>query len=202
MLGYKEHRIIPATNLPHDIEITTVGAEKILSEETIIKYATLSNRVKNIGLTPDVPASDEAQEALERADFIILGPGTLYTSLIACLLPHGMQEAFRKSKAEKFFIANAANFPPGHCDGYTLSTYLEEIWRLTAIKEFEGILAHDGKNIPPEVTIEVSPGKNITILDVLTSDAKNPGGKFDAIQRNTLRHDGEKVVQWIKKYFH
>ncbi len=156
----------------------------------------------NIELTPSVSASEEAQEALERADLIILGPGTLYTSLIACLLPHGMQEAFRKSKAEKFFIANAANFPPGHCDGYTLSTYLEEIWRLTAIKGFDGILAHDGKNIPPAQAIEVSPGKNISIMNVLTSDTKDTGGKFDAIKRNTLRHDGGKVVQWIKKYFH
>lgn len=182
--------------------VTTVDGERILSEETIIKCTQLSGRVKSIELSPSVSASEEAQEALERADLIILGPGTLYTSLIACLLPHGMQESWKKSKAQKFFIANAANFPPGHCDGYTLSTYLEEIWRLTAIKEFDYVLAHDGKNIPREVMIEVSPGKNITILDVLTSDAENPGGKFDAIQRNTLRHDGEKVVQWIKKYFH
>lgn len=196
------HTVIPATPVDHDIHIVTNDGIKILWEGPIIQYKKLSRRVKSIELTPKAEASEEAGEALRNADIIILGPWTLYTSLIACLLPLWMKEAFNTSPAQKFFIANAANFPPGHCDWYTLDTYLEEIARLTGIEKFDAILAHDGTGVSEDEIITVRPRTSITTMDILSSQTQEKGGKFDSIKRNTLCHDWEKVVQWIKKIFH
>ncbi len=121
--------------------------------------------------------------------------------MIACLLPLGMLDAFEQSQATKIYIANAANFPPGHCDGYHLGDYLSEIRRLTGIDRFDHILAHDGTGITENLAISVESDPCIETLNVLTTPANNIDGIYDSIRRNTLRHDGETVVQWIKKIF-
>ena len=197
-----KHKIIPATPVAHDIHIVTNDGTTILWEGPIIQCRKLTGKVMSIELTPKVEASEEAVEALRNADIIILGPWTLYTSLIACLLPLGMKEAFNTSPAQKFFITNAANFPPGHCDWYSLDTYIEEISRLTKIEKFDALLSHDGTGISGNDIIAVSPRASITIMNVLSTQTQGEGGKFDSIERNTLCHDWEKVAQWIKKIFH
>ena len=202
ILWHNLHRIIPVAYSPHDIKVTTKNGEIILWEGPIIQYHHLSHNIAQIELTPSVEASPEAIEAIKWADCIIIWPGTLYTSLIACLLPRGIREAIHTSKAKKCYIANAANFPPWHCERYALSDYLVEIKRFTGIEEFDGILGHDGSGIPKTQRIEILwDEKNIQRENILTTPTENTGGIYDSIKRNTLRHDGKKVVQWIKKFF-
>lgn len=121
----------------------------------------------------------------------------MYTSLIVCLLPDGISQAIQLSKAEKLYIANATNFPQGHCDGYSLSDYLHEIASLAGITEFDRILAHDGTNISQDSQVKISAQDNITVMDILTLPAQGLGGKFDSIPRNVYRHDARKVLDWI-----
>jgi len=116
MIGIHTNRIIPATEEIHDILVTLKNGERILGEDHIIGQTHLSHQIETIELTPRVHASGKATEALNQADVILIGPGTFYTSLIPCLLPSGMLEALRSSQAKKVFVANAANFPVGHCE--------------------------------------------------------------------------------------
>ncbi len=130
MLGIYKNQIIPATEETHDILVTLKNGERILGEDHIIAQTHLSYQIETIELTPRVHASESALQALAQADMIVIGPGTFYTSLIPCLLPIGMIEALQTSPAKKVFIANAANFPIGHCDGYDVDMYLSELERL------------------------------------------------------------------------
>lgn len=200
LLGYNKHTIIPTTESIHDIEIKTTN-KIITGEGKIIQSKKISNKVKSVRLLPEAVASGWAIDALIKADMIIIGPGTLYTSIIASLLPIGIKETISKSKAKKIFIANAANFPRGHCDWYTLDTHLQELSRLTGVWDFTAILAHDGSGIPSEEQILVNERNNITCMNCLDTPDTMIGWKFDSIKRNTLRHDGKKVAQWIKKIF-
>jgi len=68
----------------------------------------------------------EALAALEAADLITLGPGSLYTSLIPNLLVHGVPEAIRRSKAVKVFVCNLMT-QPGETRGYTAADHLRAI---------------------------------------------------------------------------
>lgn len=199
ILWIKENQVIPVTDIFHDIEVITGDKELIVGESEIIKREGLSHNVASIKLVPTPSASHGALEAIQNADIIILWPGTLYTSLIVCLLPDGMSQAIQSSKAEKLYIANATNFPQGHCDWYTLSDYLREIAAHTSITQFDRILAHDGTNIPPDTQVKISIHEHVTVMDILTLPAEGLGGKFDSIPRNIYRHDARKVLSWILK---
>lgn len=201
LLWYSHHEIIPVTGMTHDIMVQTMDGWITLGEWPIVQNQKLAHNIKRISLSPTVPASPEALEAITHADCIILGPGTLYTSLIACLLPQGIQEALSTSKAKKIYISNAANFPPGHCDNYKLSDYLDELKRLGNYGNFDFILAHDGTNIKKNDSIDISEVPRVESMNILTTPVNNIGGIYDSIKRNTLRHDGIKVVEWIKKIF-
>lgn len=69
---------------------------------------------------------DEALEAIDEADAIILGPGSLYTSIIPNLLVEGIPRAIRRSKALKIYISNIMT-EPGETDNYTLSMHVQAI---------------------------------------------------------------------------
>jgi len=61
-------------------------------------------------LEPTATAYPDAIKALEEADYIILGPGSLHTSIIAALLPQGIKEAIGRSKAKLIYVlGNAIN---------------------------------------------------------------------------------------------
>lgn len=143
MLGVQENRIIPATEDIHDILVTLKNGERILGENHIIAQTTISNNIDTLELTPKAQASKMALETLEQADMILIGPGTFYTSVIPCLLPTGMLEALRNSAAKKVFVANVANFPVGHCEGYDVDMYLSEFERLLGAIHIDAVLVHD-----------------------------------------------------------
>ncbi|MCB9807057.1 YvcK family protein [Candidatus Peribacteria bacterium] len=86
-LGYPENQIIPATYDCNDITIETYDGQILTGESHIIQNQTLSKNVRKIFLTPEPKASKESLQAIKYADIIILGPGTLYSSIIASLLP-------------------------------------------------------------------------------------------------------------------
>ncbi len=201
LLSYTRHAVIPVTSMVHDIMVRTKNNEIIVWEWPIVQSQNLTRNIAEIALTPKVSASKDALEKILTADCIILWPGTLYTSLIACLLPDGILDAYKKSHAKKIYIANAANFPPGHCDGYSLDDYREEIQRFTGIAHFDHILAHDGSGIQENLVVKSHSDNSISQMNILTTPANNIDGKYDSIKRNTLRHDGKRVAEWIKKFF-
>lgn len=55
----------------------------------------------------------------------------------------GMFSALQKSHAKKVFVANVTNFPAGHCEAYTVDTYLAEFSRLVGDISFDAILVHN-----------------------------------------------------------
>ena len=64
-----------------------------------------SLRIKKIWLEPSGNIYKDAKEKIEEADCILLGPGSLYCSVIASLLPNGVKEAINKSKAKLIYVA-------------------------------------------------------------------------------------------------
>ena len=199
MLGIHTHRILPATEEIHDILVTLKNGERMLWEDHIISQTHLSNQIAALELTPRTHAYWPAQQAILDADCILLGPGTFYTSLIACLLPEGMLDTLRRSKAKKIFIANASNFPPGHCDGYDVDTYLSEMDRFLGAINIDKILVHDGTWVDENQRVAVGKNSPQKIVDNFLSDIPSTKkSKFCSIPRNTLRHNAEKVLQTIK----
>jgi uncharacterized cofD-like protein len=83
-----------------------------------------SRGIRRVWISPArVEASAEAVEAIRGADLIVLGPGSLYTSLLPSLLVPGIRSAIETSRGLRVYVSNVAT-QPGETEGYTLSEHL------------------------------------------------------------------------------
>lgn len=116
-------KILPATT-----EKVILMAEKengkIVEGESHIPV--IGEKIKRVYYKDEVEAPEENLKALEEADLIIFGIGSLYTSIIPNLLLKGIKESLKKSKAKKIYICNAMQ-QPGETDGYTVSEHIKAI---------------------------------------------------------------------------
>jgi uncharacterized cofD-like protein len=80
------------------------------------------------GQAPDLPAMPEALQAIADADAIVLGPGSLYSSVISNLLVPEVAAAVRAAGGVRIYIANLM-VEPGETDGYTVADHVEAIRR-------------------------------------------------------------------------
>ncbi len=84
-------------------------------------------RIRRVGLRPtDVAPAPEVLEALAGADLIVLGPGSLYTSVIPNLLVRGVADAVRRSRAVRVYVCNVMT-QPGETDGYAASDHVRAL---------------------------------------------------------------------------
>jgi uncharacterized cofD-like protein len=119
-------RVLPATlhdvRLVADVEIPHSQTEvRVEGESQIPKMA---GRVRRVWLEPnDASAFPPVIQALLSADLIIIGPGSLYTSILPNILVRDLLEAIRSSRAIKMFIANIAT-QPGETEAYSCSDHV------------------------------------------------------------------------------
>ncbi len=84
-------------------------------------------RIQDVWLKPENPAPAAGViEAIQQADVIVIGPGSLYTSIIPNLLVRGVAEAIQASPAVKIYVCNLMT-QPGETDGYTAAQHLEAL---------------------------------------------------------------------------
>jgi uncharacterized cofD-like protein len=107
--------------LPSTAQNVTLQAE--LSDGTVIdgesRITGARSPIRRLRLRPDeAPALPEAVEALERADLIVIGPGSLYSSLVAVLLVRGLPEAIARSRARVALVMNLMT-EPGETERHT-----------------------------------------------------------------------------------
>src|SRR5262249_22237815 len=114
-------RIFPSTVSMVSLIATLEGGRKVHGETLI----TASRKpVKKIALLPrSVRPLPKALEAIHQADLILLGPGSLYTSILPNLLIPEIASAIAKSKASRVYIANLMT-QPGETTGYSLADHL------------------------------------------------------------------------------
>jgi hypothetical protein len=88
----------------------------------------------------------------------------------------------------------------GHCDGYDIDMYLSELRRLLWDITLDHILVHDTQGVAVHQSIAIGCPDTRKIIDnyLLTTTEIAKQGKFDSIQRNTLKHDAKKVLSTIK----
>lgn len=124
-------RVLPSTlhdvKLVAEIQLPNQENEvKVVGESVISK---LEGSITHLWLEPGNPlAFPPAIQAILNADLVIIGPGSLYTSVLPNLLVPGLAEAIRASSAVKFFICNVAN-QKGETPGYTCSDHIKVIDR-------------------------------------------------------------------------
>ena len=114
------------------------------------KIPEAGGRIKRVFLEPDhVEPLPEAVEAIRQADAILIGPGSLYTSILPNLLVPKLAEAVVETDAVKMFICNVMT-QPGETDNYTVSDHLKAVQEHIGHQLFDYVIVNNG-DIPLQV---------------------------------------------------
>ncbi|MEM4407498.1 MAG: YvcK family protein [Candidatus Caldarchaeum sp.] len=140
--------------LPSTLSSVRLKAEmedgSILCGETNIVNSRL--RIRRIWLEPpDAQPLPEAIQAIQEADIIAIGPGSIYTSVIPPLMVNGMGEAIQKSSAVKVYICNVMT-QPGESDGFCASDHVSAIESNVQRRVFDYVLVN--KALPTEALLK------------------------------------------------
>ena len=135
-------RVIPSTTdkvvlvSEHKDGSRTVGESKI---------PEASSPIKKMYINPeDCRPTKEAIDAIRKADAIIMGPGSLYTSIMPNLLIKGMSQEILKSKAKKIYICNVMT-QHGETDSYKVSNHIQALINHTGEGIIEYVIANTGR---------------------------------------------------------
>jgi uncharacterized cofD-like protein len=118
-------RIFPSTTANVTLEADLEGGRVVRGET---KISRSRRRIRRVRLVPgSARPLPEVLRAIRNADLILLGPGSLYTSLIPNLLVRGVADAIRHSRAKRIYIANLMT-QPGETDGYSVADHVRAIY--------------------------------------------------------------------------
>lgn len=188
--------------LPSTLENLTLCAElvdeaKVEGESQISKS---SRPIKRVYLQPEQPAAyPEATRAILDADLVVIGPGSLYTSVLPNLLVEDLARAVAASDAMKVYVCNVAT-QRGETDNFRVKDHVEALIRHLPENPIDFVLANDklGAVLPAhwqvsQVGIE---GDDLEAygIEVVQSDVIDT--------QNPLRHDSKKLAQALMRLYY
>jgi len=135
-------RILPATLRDVRLFAQTTGGERLDGEAVIDRHRGAP--LARVWIAPDhPPAFAEAIRAILDADLVVVGPGSLYTSLLPNLLIPEVVAALVACRAPCVYVCNVAT-EPGATDGYSVADHLAAIERHVGRQLFDAVLVHQG----------------------------------------------------------
>lgn len=186
-------RVLPSTTQNVSL-LAEMDTGELVEGETAILSA--QGAIRSIYLNPsDISPLSEALEAIREADAIIIGPGSVFTSIVPNLLVHGIPEAIARSRALKVYACNVMT-QPGETDGFSASDHVRAITRhCETQKLFDYVLVND-RNPSAELQERYRrEGADIVTPDV---DAIRQLGYTPVVcplisQTDVVRHDPEQL---------
>ncbi len=199
LLKIKGH-VLPATDELINLVAKLDDGSIIWGE---IKISQVGNKIKEIFLDRDIKAMPEVVELIKISDIIIVGPGSIYTSIIPNFLISNLKEAYINSKAEKIFICNLMT-QPGETDGFTLSKHVNVVEKYTGTP-FDKIFYSCLDNIDDQlisrykeqgsevVKNDLEDDKRVDILRGITAV-----DIIDKVKKTVIRHSRKEIEKMIQ----
>lgn len=203
--------VIPVTLDKSRLIVELADGEIIFGENNINGSQKIGgNPVKRIFLQPKAKANPRALRALKSADFIIIGPGNFYASLIPIFLVAKIREAIKKSAAKIIYNVNLMT-KFGHTDNFSVFDFAEKLAKFLTPKKIDFILFHnqtpsarllkkyarDGAPVAyPNESDFVKDGIRFIGGDFMSKEffSQNPA---DFLKRTLIRHDSVKIAKII-----
>lgn len=191
--------------------VELADGKKIVGETHIDVVEKIEKRARIIKayLEPEAEINEDAKRAIEQANYIIIGPGDLYTSIIPNLLVNDVASVIRNSKAKKIFVMNLMT-KYGQTTLYSAKNHADDLEKYlgkgvldyvlinskmphrNTLSWYEEYGEHPVANDLKETNYKVI-NKNL-IRDVIIKADKN-----DVLRRGIIRHDPEKLAKQIIK---
>ncbi|MBP9797534.1 YvcK family protein [Candidatus Woesebacteria bacterium] len=202
ILQTKGH-VIPVTYHKVHLCAQYEDGEIIETEDLIDSAFHKTQRIEKVYLKPRAKANPEALKAVKNAEYIIVGPGDVYTSLVPNLIVDGMKEAIEKSSAKIIYISNLMT-KPGQTPKYTVMDHINDIEKYLGKKV--SILLVNNAPIQKSVVQYYKKYGAQSVKDdaldnqytVVRQDLLVPGivhqSESDEVLRSILRHDPLKIA--------
>jgi len=199
-------RVLPVTSENINLIAELEDGSIIRGESKIGEHHTFHpGRIKKVFLDKNnVKPLESALKALDEAEIIILGPGSLYTSIIPNLLVDHVVERIVKSKAIKIYVANIMT-QPGETEGYTVSDHINAIYQHSGCDGFIDYCIVNTGRVPDDVYRRyINEGAALVRLDA--GKIKKMGIKIvesDLVQINKgfVRHDPVKLAKTVLEIY-
>src|SRR5205807_7601916 len=137
-------QIIPSTL--RDVTLCATAGAEVRVGESRVPYG--EERIDRVFLDPPDPSvNPEAEAAILDSELIVVGPGSLYTSILPNLLVDGLVEALRASPAVKVYVCNVAT-QPGETTGFTVSEHLDAIEKHVGGNLFDYVIVNSNYSLP------------------------------------------------------
>ncbi len=142
-------RVLPATLSDVTLWAELTDGRRVRGESSIAKAG---GRIRRLGCDPANPAPvPEVVQAIEQADLVILGPGSLYTSVIPNLLVPEIVQAIEANPYPHIYICNIMT-EPGETTGYTVGDHVVALDQTAGTRLFDAVLVQ--KQLPTAITLE------------------------------------------------
>lgn len=186
--------ILPSTLSHVTVHARTEDKEMISGESNITEQG---KRIEEIFLhPPTVQANPEAIRSILEADIVVVGPGSLLTSVLPNLLVDGIRQALAISQATKVYVCNVAT-QHGETDDFSVSDHFETLVRHVGPSLFDYVLANDNvagplpeewQSKPVVVDSPVVDGARVIAADVVS-------------EKNRYHHDSVKLAASIMRLY-
>lgn len=185
--------------MPSTYEDAIISAKlqngRVVWGESTITIAGHRSPIKKISIHPEsASANPDAVKAIEKADVILIGPGSLYTSVIPNFLLREICRAVASSRAKKIFICNVST-ERGETEGYTVADHIKTLIDHSDPQVFDICLTNSK-------LVLKSSGKRLGEVKNISTDEEKIGrykiSKADIIdEKNPLYHDSQKLAKAI-----
>ncbi|MCG9895223.1 MAG: YvcK family protein [Fimbriimonadaceae bacterium] len=134
-------RVLPATIEHVRLEAEMADGSTLVGETDIVKHPSA---IKSLRLSPAHPAAHpEAVAAIQQADMIVIGPGSVYTSVLPNLLVPGLAEALRNADCPRVYVCNVMT-QPGESDGFSAADHVAALTENAGEGLFDTVLVNTG----------------------------------------------------------
>lgn len=194
-------KVLPVTL--KDLRLTAQLADgTIISGESNIGHAASeTNPITRLSISPpDADAPQEVLDAIRASEAIIMGPGSLFTSVMPNLLIQDVAKAIRESKAIKIYVANIMT-QPGETDGYNVKDHLDKIIQHAELGPIDYVIVNS-KKLSDLVAIKSYQGTGSRAVRLNRPEVEALGIKvIEAdilkIKGRQVRHDPEKLANVV-----
>lgn len=194
-------RVLPSTLSDVSLWANLSDGRRIDGESNITKAG---GNIDEIGCLPvNPPALPQAVEAIDGADYIVIGPGSLYTSIIPNLLVPELVAAIERSRVPRIYICNIMT-EPGETQGYTVSEHIQAIDRACGRRLFDAVLVQ--KKMPSQVAIDryLKEGSTPVMLDrtaVIDAHRRIVIANVMSEIEGTVRHNPKRLARVLMKWY-
>lgn len=204
--------IIPVTFDKTNLLATYENGKQILGEHDIDEPQEKQGKYKitNLEVFPKVEVNNRVLKVIKEADLIILGPGDLYTSILANVVVEKIKNAIKKRKGKTAYILNLMT-KYGQTNDFKASDFIDEVEKYIGKGQLDYVLVNNKNKYPRGILNRYKQEKAEPVKDNLKRKYKNAKiikrslisqkvyqkAKSDKLFRSLIRHDSDKLAKAI-----